>query len=196
MNGAKEAMTPDGKKWYVVQVTTGYEKKVKDFIEGKIQSHSGKVGVGEVLLPVETLVEAKKGGKQKTSEKMFFPGYVLVNMEMNEQTWHFIKDVPRVNGFVGEDMGTAGRVSLSSISAINEEEIKNLKSQIQRGTLKPKVSVSFDVGETVKVVEGPFINLSGVVQEVNTEKEKVLVSVSILGRATSIDLDFSQVEQV
>ena len=188
-------MASNGKKWYVVQVTTGYEKKVKDFIESKVKAHGDKVPVGEVLLPVETLVEAKKGGKKKTSEKMFFPGYVLVNMEMNEQTWHFIRDVPRVNGFVGEDM-SVGRVNPSSITAINEDEVKNLKSQIQKGTLKPKVSVSFDAGETVKVIEGPFVNLSGVIQEINIEKEKVLVSVSILGRATSIELDFNQVEQM
>ena len=185
-------MALEKKKWYVVQVTTGYEKKVKAFIEDKVKAHSGEVGVGEVLLPVETLVEA---GKKKASEKMFFPGYVLVNMEMNEQTWHFIRDVPKVNGFVGEEMG-GGRVNPSAISSIGEDEIQSLKNQIQKGTLKPKISVSFDQGETVKVIEGPFANLSGVIQEINMDKEKVLVSVSIFGRSTPIELDFNQVEQM
>lgn len=184
-----------GRKWYVVQVSTGYEKKVKSFIEEKVRNYKEKIPVGEVLLPIETLVESQKGGKRKTSEKMFFPGYVLVNMEMKEQTWHFIKEVPRVTGFVGEEM-RAGRIDPASVSSIDEEEIFKLKKQIENGTLKPKLKISFEKGDTVKVVEGPFANLSGVIREISPEKGKILVLVSIFGRSTPIELDFNQVEQI
>ncbi len=183
------------KKWYVVQVSTGYEKKVKSFIEEKVRASQENVSIDEVLLPVETLVESKKDGKKKTSEKMFFPGYVFVNMEMKEQTWHFIKDVPKVNGFVGEEM-RAGRIDPASVSSVDEREIEELKTQIQKGTLKPKLNISFEQGETVKVVEGPFSNLSGVILEINLERGKVLVSVNIFGRSTPIELDFNQLEQM
>lgn len=188
-------MESSKRKWYVVQVSTGCEKKVKSFIEEKIRASEEKVPIGEVLLPVETLVESKKGDKEKTSEKMFFPGYVLVNMEMKEQTWHFIKEVPRVNGFVGEEM-KGGRIDPASVSAIENEEIMKLKNQIKEGTLKPKLNISFEQGETVKVVEGPFANLSGVIWEINPEKGKVLVSLSIFGRSTPIELEFNQIEQI
>ncbi len=188
-------MESDKKKWYAVQVSTGYEKKVKSFIEDKVRASREKVPVGEVLIPTETLVESKKDGKKKTSEKMFFPGYVLVNMEMKEQTWHFINDIPRVNGFIGEEM-KSGKIDPSSVFSIDEEEILKLKTRIQQGTLKPKLKISFDQGEKVKVVEGPFANLSGVIRQIDAEKGKVLVLVSIFGRSTPIELDFNQVEQM
>ncbi|MGI9558984.1 MAG: transcription termination/antitermination protein NusG [Thermodesulfobacteriota bacterium] len=188
-------MGSNGKKWYAVQVSTGHEKKVKSFLDQKKEASGGDLPIGEVLLPIETLIESKKDGKQKISEKMFFPGYVFVNMEMQEQTWHFIKDVPRVNGFVGEEM-RGGRIDPDSISSIDEKEVESIKKQIQEGTLKPKLKISFEQGETVKVIEGPFANLSGVIREINMEKERVLVSVSIFGRSTPIELDFNQVEQM
>ncbi|QMU56320.1 MAG: transcription termination/antitermination factor NusG [Candidatus Mycalebacterium zealandia] len=188
-------METSKRKWYVVQVSTGYEKKVKSFIEEKVRALGDGVPIGEVLLPIETLVESKKDSKEKTSEKMFFPGYVLVNMEMKEQTWHFIKEIPRVNGFVGEEI-KSGRIDPALVSAIEDEEIVKLKSQIQEGTLKPKLNISFEQGETVQVVEGPFANLSGVIREINPEKGKVLISVSIFGRSTPIELDFNQIEQM
>ncbi len=195
MPDGKKNMGSNGKKWYAVQVSTGHEKKVKSFLDQKKEASGGDLPIGEVLLPIETLVESKKDGKQKISEKMFFPGYVFVNMEMQEQTWHFIKDVPRVNGFVGEEM-RGGRIDPDSISSIDEKEVESIKKQIQEGTLKPKLKISFEQGETVKVIEGPFANLSGVIREINMEKERVLVSVSIFGRSTPIELDFNQVEQM
>ena len=194
-NAAWMEMDSSKRKWYVVQVSTGYEKKVKSFIEEKVRVLGEDVPIGEVLLPIETLVESKKDGKEKTSEKMFFPGYVLVNMEMKEQTWHFIKEIPRVNGFVGEEM-KGDRIDPASVSAIEDKEIVKLKEQIKEGTLKPKLNISFEQGETVKVVEGPFANLSGVIREINPEKGKIIVSVSIFGRSTPIELDFSQIEQM
>ncbi len=183
------------KKWYVVHTNTGFEEKVKEYIERKVKMEGFENLIEEVLVPMETVIEAGKKGKKKTSKRKFFPGYILVKMELNDRTWHFIREVPKVIGFVGGRF-REGRVDTESVPVVDEEEVARIKTQIEEGTLKPRPSVMFEKGETVKVVEGPFSNFTGVIDEVNVEKTKVQVLVNIFGRATPIELDFNQVEKV
>ncbi|OGP94697.1 MAG: transcription termination/antitermination factor NusG [Deltaproteobacteria bacterium RBG_19FT_COMBO_56_10] len=174
-----------GKKWYVVHTYSGYENKVKSALEEKIKQ-TGKEGLfGEVLVPSEKVVDMVKGVKRTTSRK-FFPGYILINMELNDETWHIVKGVPKVTGFVG------GQETPPTIS---EEEVFKITRQMEEGAVKPKPKVSFERGENVRVIDGPFTNFAGVVEEVKPEKGKLRVLVSIFGRATPVELDFVQVEK-
>ena len=173
------------KAWYVVHTYSGFEQKAKQALEEKIKS-LGKPGmIEEVLVPSESVVEMKKGVK-KTSSRKIFPGYILVRMELNDETWHIVKGVPKVTGFVG---GT------KVPSTVPDEEVARITRQISEGTLKPKPKVSFEKGESVRVVDGPFTNFNGVVDEVKPEKGKLKVLVSIFGRSTPVELDFMQVEK-
>ncbi len=172
-------------QWYVVHTYSGFEQKAKKALDEKIKSLSQQDLISEVLIPSESVVEMKKGVK-KTSSRKIFPGYILVKMELNDTTWHIIKSVPKVTGFVG---GTKNPPS------VPDEEVQRITQQISEGTLRPKPKVTFEKGESIRVVDGPFTSFNGIVDEVKPEKGKVKVLVSIFGRSTPVELDFIQVEK-
>lgn len=174
------------KAWYVIHTYSGYEAKVKLSLEEMFE-HSGiKEKVGDIIIPTEEVVEIRQGKKKITSRK-FFPGYILINIEMDQDIWYMIKNTPKVTGFLG---GGSNPVPLS------EEEVKNIMDQIKGESARPKPKFSFEKGENVRVVEGPFLNFNGVVEDVNPDKGKVKVMVSIFGRATPVELEFPQIERV
>ncbi|MCX7200624.1 MAG: transcription termination/antitermination protein NusG [Pseudomonadota bacterium] len=175
-----------GKRWYVVHAYSGFEKSVQRTLLDRIQRTGMQDKFGQVLVPVEEVVEMKAGQKS-ISERKFFPGYVLVEMEMTDDTWHLIKSTPKVTGFIG---GTATKPT-----PISQREVDNILHQIQEGVEKPKPKVLFESGEMVRVKEGPFTDFNGTVEAVNYEKNKLRVAVSIFGRSTPVELDFSQVEK-
>ncbi len=174
------------KRWYVVHAYSGFEKSVQRALIERISRAEMQDLFGQVLVPVEEVVEMKAGQKS-ISERKFFPGYVLVEMEMNEETWHLVKSTPRVTGFIG---GTGNKPT-----PISEKEVAKIMSQIQEGVEKPRPKVLFEVGEVVRVKEGPFTDFHGAVEDVNYEKSKLRVSVTIFGRGTPVELDFGQVEK-
>jgi len=174
------------KRWYVVHAYSGFEKSVQRTLIERIARSGMEDKFGQVLVPVEEVVEMK-GGQKSISERKFFPGYVLVEMDMDEETWHLVKSTPRVTGFVG---GTATKPT-----PISEKEVEKIMSQIQEGVEKPRPKVLFEVGEVVRVKEGPFTDFHGSVEDVNYEKSKLRVSVTIFGRATPVELEFGQVEK-
>lgn len=176
------------KQWYVVHTYSGYEHKAKAALEERIQALGKQEFFGDVLIPSERVLELVKGHKKMSSRK-FFPGYILVQMELNDETWHVVKSTPKVTGFVG------GSNDLRTIPPISEREIQEINQQVQEGALHPKPRVLFESGETVKVTDGPFQDFSGVVEEVKPEKGKLRVLISIFGRATPVELDFVQVEK-
>ena len=177
----------ESKKWYVVHTYSGFENKAKKSLEEKIRLEGLQESFGEILIPMEQVVEMVKGEK-KTSKRKFFPGYILVQMEMNDRSWHLVKNTPKVTGFVG---GEPNRPP----PPISDAEVQRLTTQISEGTLKPKPKVQFEEGDTVRVIDGPFSNFNGSVEEVNPDKGRVKVLVSIFGRATPVELDFMQVEK-
>lgn len=172
------------KQWFVVHTYSGYEKKVKESLLNRIAAEGMQEQFGDVLIPAETVVEMRKG-KKKTGTRSFFPGYLLVNMELTEETWHLVRHTPKVTGFVGGQHP----------APIPETEVEDIKSQMVEGRLKPKPKVSFSEGENVRVIDGPFSNFSGAVDSIKADKGKVVVLVSIFGRATPVELDFTQVEK-
>ncbi len=174
------------KRWYVVHAYPGCEKSVQRALVERIARDGMPDLFGQVLVPVEGVVEMKNGQKSIT-ERKFFPGYVLVEMEMNDDTWHLIKSTPKVTGFVG---GTANKPT-----PISEKEVEKIMQQMKDGVDKPRPKVLFEVGEMVRVKEGPFTDFNGSVEDVNYEKSKIRVSVTIFGRATPVELDFGQVEK-
>ncbi len=187
-NPGKAMSTPDTKmRWYVVHTYSGFENKAKKSLEDKIKLEGLGTQFGEILIPMEQVVEMVKGEK-KTSKRKFFPGYILVQMLMNDRTWHLVKNTPKVTGFVGA-------AANEQPPPISDAEVTRLTTQISEGTLKPKPRVQFSDGDTVRVIDGPFPNFNGTVEEVNPEKGRVKVLVSIFGRATPVELDFMQVEK-
>lgn len=172
------------RQWYVVHTYSGYEKKVKESLLNRIEAEAVQERFGEVLIPSETVVEMKKG-KKRTGTRSFFPGYLLVQMELDEKTWHLVRHTPKVTGFVG------GKTP----APIPESEVEDIRSQMAEGRLKPKPKVTFTEGENVRVNDGPFSNFNGVVESIKPDKGKVVVLVSIFGRATPVELDFTQVEK-
>ncbi len=176
------------KKWYAVHTYSGFENKVKKSLEERVRQHALEELFGEVLIPMEVVQEMVKGEK-KTFKRKFFPGYILVNMEMNDATWHLVKGTSKVTGFVG------AAKSPTEVPAVTEREVARLTAQISEGSLKPKPKVQFDEGDQVRVIDGPFSNFNGTVEEVKPDKGKVRVLVSIFGRATPVELDFMQVEK-
>ncbi len=172
-------------KWYGVHVYSGYENKVKLNLEERIRALDFEEFFGEVLIPSETVVELKNG-ERKTSTRKFFPGYILVLMELTNETWHVVKDTPKVTGFVG---------GATNPPAIPDEEVAKITIRMEEGEECPKPKVLFEVGETVRVVDGPFLNFTGVVEDVKPDKAKIKVMVSIFGRVTPVELDFIQVEK-
>jgi len=173
-------------RWYVVHAYSGFEKSVSRNLVERIERAGMKDRFGEILVPVEEVIEMKAGQK-KTAERKFFPGYVLVQMEMDDDTWHLVKSTPKVTGFVG---GTATKPA-----PISEKEVQAILDQMREGVEKPKPKVPFEVGEVVRVVDGPFTDFNGNVEEVNYDKNKLRVSVMIFGRATPVELGFGQVEK-
>lgn len=171
-------------KWYGVHTYSSFENKVKLSLEERVRNHGLEELFGEILIPSESVMELKKGERKTTSRK-FFPGYILVNMELNDETWHVVKETPKVTGFVGGN----------NPAPITEEEINKITKKIEEGAEKPRPKISFDVGETVRVVDGPFLNFAGVVEDVKPDKAKLRVMVSIFGRATPVELEFMQVEK-
>jgi transcription termination/antitermination protein NusG len=187
--GGEEAVGSErmmGKKWFVVHAYSGFEKSVLRALQDRIQRTGMQDKFGQILVPVEEVVEMKSGQKA-ISERKFFPGYVLVEMEMTDETWHLVKNTPKVTGFVG---GTATKPT-----PISEKEVQNILHQIQEGVEKPRPKVLFEVGEAVRVKEGPFADFHGNVEDVNYDKSKLRVSVTIFGRSTPVELEFSQVEK-
>lgn len=172
--------------WYVVQAFSGFENSVKRSLLERIERAEMTALFGEILIPTEEVVEIRNGAKRR-SERKFFPGYVLVQMEMTEDSWHLVKDVPRVLGFIG---GKADKPA-----PITEKEAASILNRVLESEEKPKPKVLFDVGEVVRVIDGPFNDFNGVVEEVNFEKNRLLVAVQIFGRSTPVELEFAQVEK-
>jgi transcriptional antiterminator NusG len=173
-------------QWYVVHAYSNFEHKVKESLIERVRRAGLQDKFGEVLVPTEEVVEMREGQRRK-SERKFFPGYVLVQMEMNDETWHLVKEVPKVLGFIGG--------SSDKPAPITDKEAQAILNRVQEGVDKPRPKVLFEPGEVVRVTEGPFNDFSGVVENVNYEKSKVRVAVQILGRSTPVELDFSQVEK-
>ena len=182
------------KKWYIVHTHTGFENKVKASLEERIRSAGQEDLFGEILIPTEQVVEMVKGTR-RTSERKFFPGYILVNMEMNEQTWHTVQQTPRVTGFVGvnANQALAGKDLYKLIPSLSDEEAMKIIGRIQEGASRPKPKVIFEVGQVVRVIDGPFANFQGTVDEVYPDKGRVRVMVSIFGRSTPVELEYVQV---
>ena len=172
------------KRWYVIQAFSGYEGQVKRSLEERTIRFGLEEKFGEVLVPTEEVVEMREGQKRK-SERKFFPGYVLVSMEMDDETWHLVNDIPRVLRFIG---GSGDRPA-----PISEAEANNILQRVQEGVESPRPKVLFEPGEVVRVTDGPFNDFTGVVEEVNYEKSKIRVEVLIFGRSTPVELEFGQV---
>lgn len=173
-------------RWYVVHAYSNFENKVKQALEERVKREGLEDHFGKILVPTEEVIEMRMG-QQRKSERKFFPGYVLVQMELTDETWHLVKDVPRVLGFIG---GTSDRPA-----PISEKEAMSILNRVEDGVNKPRPKVLFEVGEVIRVIDGPFKDFNGVVEEVNYEKNKLKISVLIFGRSTSVELVFGQVEK-
>ena len=173
-------------RWYVVHAYSGYEKAVMRSLAERIETSKVKEHFGEVLVPTEEVVEMR-AGKKRRSERKFFPGYVLVHMDLNDDTWHLVKETPRVMGFIG---GKA-----DAPAPLSDAEAEAILDRVREGTEKATPKTMFEPGELVRVVDGPFNDFSGVVEEVNYDKNRMVVGVTIFGRSTPVELDFSQVEK-
>lgn len=173
-------------RWYVVHVYSGFEPKVVQSIKEQIVAKGMEDLFEEVLVPTEEVVEMRRGAKVR-SDRKFFPGYVLVKMELTDQTWHLVKDTPKVTGFLG---------ARGKPAPITQAEADRILRQVKEGVERPKPSVTFEIGEQVRVSDGPFTSFNGMVEDVDEEKARLKVSVSIFGRATPVDLEYSQVEKL
>ena len=172
------------KSWYVLQTYSQFEQYVKRTLTEKIQIESLQDYFGEILIPSEEVVEVREG-KKKVSQRKFFPGYILVEMEMNDHTWHMVKSIPKVSGFVGG--------STDKPVPVSEKEMNKLLQRIEDGIEKPKPKVIFEIGEELRIIDGPFAEFTGIIEEVNYDKNRLKVSVLIFGRATPVELEFDQV---
>lgn len=186
-SAADAAVTPGNKRWYVVHAYSGMEKSVQRALVERVARAGMQDKFGQILVPTEEVVEVKNGQKSVT-ERRFFPGYVLVEMEMTDETWHLVKNTAKVTGFIG---GKSNKPT-----PIPPHEVDKIMQQMQDGIEKPRPKVLYEVGELVRIKDGPFIEFNGNVEEVNYEKSKVRVSVTIFGRATPVELEFGQVEKV
>ena len=173
-------------RWYIVHTYSNFEHKVKASLEERVRLSGFQDYFGEVMVPTEEVVEMREGQKRR-SERKFFPGYVLVQMEMNDESWHLVKEVPKVLGFVG---GSSDRPA-----PISDKEADKILQRVREGVDKPRPKVLFEPGEVVRVIEGPFNDFNGVVEKVNYDKSRLRVAVQILGRSTPVELDFAQVEK-
>jgi transcriptional antiterminator NusG len=173
------------KQWYIIHTYSGFEKKVKESLEGRVAAFGLGERIGRVMIPTEDVVEVR-GGKKVVSARMFYPGYVLVEMEMDDDTWHVVRSTPRVTGFVG---------SGQTPSPLTEAEVDNIIHRVTTSADRPKPKLMFERNEQVRIVDGPFANFTGVVEEVNADRSTLKVSVTIFGRSTPVELDFAQVEK-
>jgi transcriptional antiterminator NusG len=173
-------------KWYIVHTYSGFEKKVKTNLEERIKTLGQEEFFGQILVPTEQVVELR-GGQKKTSSRKFYPGYILVRMQLDDETWHIVNDTAKVTGFLG------GREKPTPIS---DDEADQILNRMEAGKLKPQPKYFFESGDDVRVIDGPFTNFNGTVEEVNPEKGKIKVLVSIFGRATPVELDFVQVQKL
>ena len=172
------------KKWYVVNTHSGYEQKARDALIKRIELLKSGEFFGEVLVPVETILETKKG-KQKTSTRKFFPGYILVEMELTDETWHVVKDTPKISGFVG---------NTTRPTPMRASEVEQIKNRMEKSEEEPDLHQTLEEGDNVKVTEGPFSNFNGVIELIDVDKKRVRVLVSIFGRVVPVELEFRQVE--
>jgi transcriptional antiterminator NusG len=187
--GAESAAEPPknpNMKWYIIHAYSGFERKVKESLESRVQAFALQDKIGKVLIPTESVTEVR-GGKKYTSERMFYPGYVLVEMDMDDHVWHVVKATPRVTGFVGTGQQP---------TPLSDEEVGHIVYKVADSREKPKLKVKFEKNETVRISEGPFATFTGVVDEVNEDRETVKVMVTIFGRSTPVELEFGQVEKV
>lgn len=173
------------KKWYVVHTYSGFEQKAKLALQERIRSLGKSEAFEDILVPAEEVIEIRKGQKKKTSRK-FFPSYLLVKMDLNEETWLVVKNTPKITGFVGNS---------ANPPPVPDDEVLRITKQINEGQMKPKLKYTFEKGDSVRVIDGPFNTFNGQVEEVNPEKGRLKVLVSIFGRATPVDLEFTQVEK-
>jgi transcription termination/antitermination protein NusG len=173
-------------KWYIIHSYSGFERKVKESLESRVQAFGLQDKIGRVLIPTEAVTEVR-GGKKYTSERMFYPGYVLVEMDMDDHVWHVVKATPRVTGFVGTGQQP---------TPLSEEEVQHIVYRVDQAKDKPKLKVKFEKNETVRITEGPFATFTGVVDDVNEDRETLKVMVTIFGRSTPVELEFGQVEKV
>src|ERR1700747_289969 len=173
-------------KWYIIHSYSGFERKVKESLESRIQAFGLQEKIGRVLIPTEAVTEVR-GGKKYTVDRMFYPGYVLVEMDMDDHVWHVVKSTPRVTGFVGTGQQP---------TPLSDEEVNHIVYKVADSRAKPKLKVKFEKGETVRIGEGPFATFTGVVDDVNEDRETLKVMVTIFGRSTPVELEFGQVEKV
>jgi transcriptional antiterminator NusG len=185
-NGATADKQDVKKQWYVVHTYSGYEASVKTQLQERVRAAGREAQFGEVLVPAEQVIELVKG-KKRTTTRNLFPGYILVEMELTDDTWHLVNSTPKVTGFVG------GSINPPPIS---EQEVRDIAQQIAEGAARPKAKVAFEVGEQVKVIDGPFADFNGMVEEIRPDKGTLKVSISIFGRATSVEMELVQVEKV
>ncbi len=183
--GPPENLNPN-MRWYIIHTYSGFEKKVKESLESRVQAFGLQEKIGKVLIPTEPVTEIR-GGKKYTVERMFYPGYVLVQMDMDDHVWHVVKSTPRVTGFVGTGQQP---------TPLSEDEVNQIVFRVSTGKDKPKIKVKFEKSETVRIIDGPFANFNGTVDEVNEDRETLKVMVTIFGRATPVELEFGQVEKV
>lgn len=184
-NGADPNPNPN-MKWYIIHTYSGFEKKVKESLESRIQAFGLQEKIGKVLIPTEPVTEIR-GGKKYTVERMFYPGYVLVQMDMDDHVWHVVKSTPRVTGFVGTGQQP---------TPLSDDEVNQIVYRVHTGQPARKEQVKFEKSETVRIIDGPFANFNGTVDEVNEDRETLKVMVTIFGRATPVELEFGQVEKV
>jgi len=175
-----------GKQWYIIHTYSGFEKKVKESLESRVAAFGLQDKIGRIMIPTEDVVEVR-GGKKVVSQRMIFPGYVFVEMEMDDYTWHVVRSTPRVTGFVG---------SGQTPSPLSEEQVDAILHRITTSADKPKPKLVFERNEQVRIVDGPFANFTGVVEEVNSDRSTLKISVTIFGRSTPVELDFAQVEKI
>ncbi|MDF1613446.1 transcription termination/antitermination protein NusG [Desulfurivibrio dismutans] len=173
------------RRWYILHTYSGFEEQVKTALQERIKNAGQQEMFGEILVPTEQVVEMVKGSR-KTSSRKFFPGYILVNVDLNDETWHTVRGTPKVTGFIGNDLNP---------EPLDDSDAMKIIGRIQDGALKPKPKVSFEEGDQVRVIDGPFANFQGVVDEVNPDKGRVRVRVSIFGRETPVELEFIQVSK-
>ena len=174
------------KQWFIIHTYSGFEKKVKESLESRVAAFGLQDKIGRIMIPTEEVMEVR-GGKKVVSPRMFYPGYVLVEMEMDDYTWHVVRSTPRVTGFVGTGQ---------TPTPLSEDEVDNILHRMTTSADKPKPKLSFERNEQVRIVDGPFANFTGVVEDVNSDRSTLKVSVTIFGRSTPVELDFGQVEKM
>jgi len=176
----------ESKKWYIVHTYSGFERKVAESLMNRVQVHALQELIGQILIPTEDVVEMK-GGKKVVSSKLFFPGYILVEMVLTDETWHLVRNTPKVTGFVSQG---------NKPTPLTEEEVNQVVHRVSTADEKPKPKFMYDKGELVKIIDGPFSNFTGVVEDLNLERNTLKVMVTIFGRPTPVELEFIQVEKV